>query len=264
MARVWWTTIVVMQRRESISRLLLPAIVLVASTIVIQRTGLDPLISDHFYDFDRAVWPLRDHWLTQTVIHHLGRAFVELVGLGGLLVWLGSWVLPSWCVLRRRAAYLTLTMAVAIAVVSLAKYGSIKHCPWDMQRYGGSVPLQPFFSPGQPGTCAGHCFPASHALTGFSLMALHFVFRDRSRILGRIGLWTGLVAGTVFSIGQVARGAHFFSHGIWSAVLCWYICLGMYEIVFQRRLESPGDQMPSAEARSARGRLQPVRVEISR
>lgn len=253
---------VVMKRREQITHLLLPVTVLVIGTIVIEAAGLDPLISDRFYDFDRAIWPLRDHWFTQTILHHLGRLLVELVGLSGLALWLGSWIRPSWRVVRRRAGYLGVTMAVAITLVSLAKYGSIKHCPWDIQRYGGHVPLESLFSVSQPGTCAGHCFPASHASVGFSLMALHFVFRDRSRALGRIGLWTGIIAGTVFSMGQVVRGAHFFSHGLWSAVVCWYVCLGMYEIAFKRNLEASEVQVV---ARLAPGpRLQTANVEVSR
>jgi membrane-associated PAP2 superfamily phosphatase len=47
----------------------------------------------------------------------------------------------------------------------------------------------------------------------------------------------GLLIGTVFALGQQARGAHFLSHDLTSAAIVWYVLLGLYLVMFARRAE---------------------------
>ncbi|MNP75189.1 hypothetical protein D3C76_1722040 [compost metagenome] len=42
--------------------------------------------------------------------------------------------------------------------------------------------------------------------------------------------------GSVFSIGRMMQGAHFFSHNVWTAIFCWLICLGSYYYILYRPL----------------------------
>jgi membrane-associated PAP2 superfamily phosphatase len=80
------------------------------------------------------------------------------------------------------------------------------------------------------------CFPAAHASSGYSLMALYFVAYERSRKLAIVGLAVGLLLGLVFGIAQQARGAHFVSHDLWSAFLAWILSLTLYAFAFRARL----------------------------
>ena len=158
--------------------------------------GADRRITEFFYDAARGGFPLKDAWLL-AVPGHTGLKWVAL----------GFWVLClAWGGRLRRGA---LYMAAIAAVVSVLRNYSPYSCPWDLLEYGG----------GNPGE--GRCLPAAHPLTGFSLFGLYLALRGAEPKLARgvlAAAWLiGLAAGAV----QVARGAHFASHVLWTA---WLAC----------------------------------------
>ena len=67
----------------------------------------------------------------------------------------------------------------------------------------------------------GGCFPAAHPLSGYAWLAVGFAlyFGDRRRSWQSWALAFGL--GTLFGVVQIARGAHFLSHVLWSAWIVW-------------------------------------------
>ena len=72
---------------------------------------------------------------------------------------------------------------------------------------------------------SGRCFPAGHASAGFGFVAGYFAFaRDAPRV-ARAWLVAALLAGLIFGLAQQVRGAHFMSHTLWTAWLCW--CVGL-------------------------------------
>lgn len=148
---------------------------------------------------------------------------------------------------RRRALYLALTVILSAGAVGLGKAFSSRHCPWDVDRYNGHVPFTPLFVPLPPGVPPGHCFPSSHAATGFGLLALYFVFLDQDRRRALIGLGIGLVAGGLFSFGQLVRGAHFLSHDLWSAAICWAVALALYKGAFRGDLSAEPAANPGSD-----------------
>lgn len=115
----------------------------------------------------------------------------------------------AWRPLRRGA----LLMALAATAVLLLKHWSPFSCPWDLAAWGGAAR--------EPGP--GRCLPAGHPLVGFALFGLYFALRGERPAAARAALaaaWTiGLAAGAV----QVARGAHFASHVLWTAWVCWAV-----------------------------------------
>ena len=70
---------------------------------------------------------------------------------------------------------------------------------------------------------SGRCFPAGHASTGFAFMGGFFALRTQAP--GMAGLWlaVALAAGLLFGGVQQLRGAHFMSHTLWTAWLCWVV-----------------------------------------
>lgn len=93
--------------------------------------------------------------------------------------------------------------------------------------------------PGTGDGGSGHCFPAGHASAGFSFVSGWFAFRraGQRRLAGR---WLGaaLAAGLLLGLAQQARGAHFMSHTLWSAWLCWAVAWGL-DGLFNRGARSP-------------------------
>jgi membrane-associated PAP2 superfamily phosphatase len=162
--------------------------------------GLDRLLTAPFYE--DGSFRLKDVWLL-SVAGHTGLKWLMLAFWAFCLLRGASW---------RRAA---IDMALIALAVTLLKHASPWSCPWDLPEYGGSHPL------------AGGCLPAAHPLTGFALFGLYFALRDEAPRLAKTvfaAAWLiGLAAGAV----QVARGAHFASHVLWTAWFSWALGLGL-------------------------------------
>ena len=175
-------------------------------------SGLDWRLSALAYSPEAHGFPLRDAWLTAKVGHtglkHLGVAL--WFGLLGVALASRAW--------RREALHAALGAALAAAVVSVLRGWSAQSCPWDLVEFGGSAPG------------AGRCLPSGHASSGFALFSAYFALRDAHPRLARwaLGLaWTlGLLAGAV----QVARGAHFASHALWTAWISWALNVALYAL----------------------------------
>src|SRR5690606_4606321 len=84
----------------------------------------------------------------------------------------------------------------------------------DFFRIGDPLPLHPG---------SGRCFPSGHASVAFMWIAAVYASRrwlpQYTKQLIAIVLMPALVAGGV----QIARSAHFLSHILFSAALCWSI-----------------------------------------
>jgi membrane-associated PAP2 superfamily phosphatase len=80
--------------------------------------------------------------------------------------------------------------------------------------------------PANPGP--GRCLPAGHPSAGFALFALYFALRESRPQAARVGLAAAWIVGTVAAAVQVARGAHFVSHALWTAWIAWAVNLALY------------------------------------
>jgi membrane-associated PAP2 superfamily phosphatase len=197
----------------------LPLLAFALLAVFSDATGLDRRLSDAWYDPARGFF-LKHSWWAEGLIHDAGRTLVALAGIAALLVWFLSFRKPRLRFWRRPALYLFAAIALSTGTVALLKALSGRPCPWDLGRYGG-------------GGSAGGCFPSAHGATGYSLMALFFALRDRGPRLARAGFFLGLGLGTLFGFGQVVRGAHFLSHNLWSAAVCWAVAAALYEGPFR-------------------------------
>jgi membrane-associated PAP2 superfamily phosphatase len=177
------------------------ALAAAAALIVAWRwSGADARVTALFYDPTRSGFPLKDAWLLAVV----GHEWLKYAALG---VWLGC--LAAGGRFRRGALY----MLAIVAVVQLLKYSSSHSCPWDLPEYGGSKPE------------AGRCLPAAHPLSGFAFFGLYLALRasrPRAAWVAFGAAWlVGLAAGAI----QMARGAHFASHVMWTAWVAWAVTL---------------------------------------
>ena len=215
---------------------LVPLSLFLLSALLFEISDLDLVISDRYYDFTSGSWHLRDAWWTERLIHKAGQKLIQLIVLAALSVWALSFQIKSFRCWRRAALFLFLSIALGTGIVALGKATTNRHCPWDYDRYGGSVPYVTLLEPNPQGCSRGNCFPAGHASGGFALMSSYFIFYGRNRRLAAGGLLLGLALGMTFGFGQVARGAHFASHNIWTAAICWFSGLALYTGVFRRRL----------------------------
>lgn len=167
-------------------------------------------------------FPLRDHFLVSSVLHDGGR------WLSGLL--LAALALDAWRPLvpgpgRRARVYWLAVVALGLVAVPLAKRFSATSCPWDLAEFGGHAAYVPHWLPGIADGGPGHCFPSGHAVAAFAFFGTWFLWREHRPRLASAVLLGVLVLGAAFAWAQMARGAHFASHAMWSAWLCWTIAV---------------------------------------
>lgn len=146
---------------------------------------------------------------------HAGLKWAMLVFWMGCLLAGGAW---------RRGA---LAMAAIALAVTLLKSFSPVSCPWDLVEYGGASPQ------------AGRCLPAAHPLSGFALFGLYAALGRRPPARGV--LWAGWIIGLAAGAVQVARGAHFASHVLWTAWVAWAVTLALVPVL---RRQAPAQPFP--------------------
>lgn len=175
---------------------------------------------------DAQGFMLRDNWLLDHVLHDGGR---RLAWVATLALCVGVWWPWGWLrsIDSGRRLQLAATTLLAALTVSTIKSFSGTSCPWDMAEFGGvaryaaGLPHWLSFTAGDGGS--GRCFPAGHASAGFAFVGGYFAFRDVRPALARGWLCMALAAGLVLGMSQQLRGAHFMSHTLWSAWVCWCV-----------------------------------------
>ncbi len=207
-----------------------------------ELTALDRWVSDMFYDAAQQRFPLRKQAFLERVVHRGGKYVVALIALGALVVCALSWWVAAWRSVRRAAGYIFLAIALGTGAVAALKATTNKHCPYDLTVYGGAAPYVRLLDAAPPGAPRGNCFPGGHASGGFALMAFYFVWYRRRPVLARAALVGGFVFGFVLGFGRVMQGAHFVSHNLWAALVCWLVAVLLYRLLLWPPLprSSPG------------------------
>jgi len=191
--------------------------VALAALIAWDFLGLDLPISRLFGDAAGLRW--RDQWFVSDVLHSGARylawalALVLAVGI--------RWPLPFARGLSRadRIAWVVTTAACAL-LIPLLKLASKTSCPWSLTEFGGTALHVSHWALGQADGGPGRCFPAGHATAAFCFLPGWLVLRDTAPVAARRWLSGTLAAGAVLTMVQVARGAHYVSHSLWTGWCC--------------------------------------------
>lgn len=165
-------------------------------------------------------FPWRDNGFLVHVMHEGARSlsWLLLIALLAAIRW------PAGVLRRlrlRERAQLALTVLACVLVVSLVKQASATSCPWDQEAFGGMAHYVSHWAWGLRDGGPGRCFPAGHASAGFAYVAGWFVLRRVSPPAARAWLACALAAGLLLGLAQQQRGAHYMSHTLWTAWLCW-------------------------------------------
>ena len=189
-----------------------------AALLAWELSGLDLAMSR--WVGSSSGFPWRDSFIASRLLHDGGRALAWT--LLALLVIDG--VHPLLAGPSRRDRWLAIgTVLIGLVVVPLAKRFSATSCPWDLAEFGGTATYVPHWQLGHVDGGPGHCFPSGHAVAAFAFFGLYFFWRMRRPRVARMALAGVLVLGVSFGWAQWVRGAHFVSHTLWSAWLCWVI-----------------------------------------
>lgn len=179
-------------------------------------SGADLPLSRLFGDHEGFAW--RAHWFTDTVLHDGGR-WLGGVLLGALLLnlvrpWTPALTTPE------RWAWAATTVALLLLVPALKRF-SLSSCPYELAEFGGVAQYISHWRWGVADGGPGHCFPSGHATSALAFVGGFFALRQRHPQAARWWLAAVLALGALYGWAQLARGAHFASHTLWSAWLCW-------------------------------------------
>lgn len=199
-------------------------------------TALDAWFAGLYFDSDSHSFPLKDALWLEWLNHRLAKYLI-----------IGFAVISSVRAAYRRDRLLARSVAAlacATLAVSLLKAHSAHSCPWDLAAYGGHALPFELFSPASVKPGPGRCFPGGHAAAGFALMAMAFAAPTRQQ--ARLWLAGGFACGLLMGWGQLMRGAHFLSHNLWSAWLCWAVIVLVMALWPQRESVTQAGQRERA------------------
>lgn len=221
------------------------AVLALLALLAWDASGLDLVAVRAYGSAHGFAW--RDAWFTRTVLHDGGRWLAWVV----LALMLADATQPILAGPPRqvRWAWLAVTLTCVLLVPTI-KRATHSSCPWDLAEFGGIAAYVPHWHWGALDGGPGHCFPSGHAVAAFAFFGGYFGWRGSRPRLARVWLGVVLVAGLAFGWAQLARGAHYPSHTLWSAWLCWTTCvvasLGQQWLASRSGLPRPVDGRVSA------------------
>jgi membrane-associated PAP2 superfamily phosphatase len=192
-----------------------PLVIFVLAISLIAGFDLDRRLAERlFVDTQTGHWLGEGTFWADTLLHRWGRNFARLLGVAGIVALLLSFKLPRLRPHRRALGYFVACMAVVPLLVGALKLVTNVDCPRDLQGYGGDRPYIELLADRPDELPRAECFPGAHSSSA------------------------ALVLGTIFSVDQQARGAHFVSHDLWSAAIAWGICLLFYRYLWHGKLRA--------------------------
>lgn len=227
--------------RPLLDRSLWPAFFLLIATFALfELTNLDLRIQDHLYDFKKNAWLVDDKARLPRLLFYIGPK--SLVFAFGFLVLGVCCTTKAWWrrvigsrFQRRDLIIVLATLITAPSLIALGKATTNVYCPYEIHHYGGKFPyvkLCESYPANDHPAKRGRGFPAGHASGGFALMSLAGLgFSRRARWLG---LSVGLGMGSAMGFYQMIKGAHYLSHTLISAILCWIVFIAWRRILRHR------------------------------
>jgi membrane-associated PAP2 superfamily phosphatase len=207
--------------------------VLMGLMLFLDPTTVDFTIARMFYVPGTGFIGRQSYWL-ENILHDRAKQTVILLSVLFIIGFVASLFSPKLREWRRPLGYVVLAMALTTSIITPLKIVTAVHCPWSLSEFGGSETYTPLLSSRAETLKPGLCWPGGHASTGFSLLALFFVLRDRHPRGARVALGVALGLGAIFSLGRMLQGAHFLSHNIWTLFFDWVICVLCYRWVLYR------------------------------
>ena len=206
--------------------------------LLARYTSLDHALAGFFYDPDTRQFPLRDHAFWAAIMH-TGLKYLSVVAWFALLVyWITLRGHRSRQPLRRAIGFTLLVALLAAFAVSFLRALSAHSCPWELSLFGGTADYFRFFDamPLNPGS--GRCAPSGHAASGFVWLTAYIALRGVDRTKARFALVFALSLGFLTGLTQLARGAHFLSHVLLTAWVCFavaWVCDRAYKMWGKKR-----------------------------
>lgn len=208
--------------------------------VVGQYTDIDLVLADLYYDPVRHAFPWDTTWFATKFMHGWVKNVLRWIGFAFIALAIADLLRPARLRSPLRSAQLRIVAAMSLAepfVVSTLKSWSNMHCPWAVDRYGGSNPFLRLLDTVPNGWDAGHCFPAGHASTAMWLCSLAVFWLPHAPRQALLVFLAGSGAGLFLGWVQQMRGQHFLTHTLWTAWIAAALFLTLLAC-FRQRFEA--------------------------
>jgi lipid A 4'-phosphatase len=230
--------------------LLVPTALLLLLTVAFRWSDADRAISRHFFLGEFNAWSgLSSSWCKAIYDYSVLPAYA--MGLGGLVVAVGSFAWPALRAYRFRGLFLAVLLLVGpgLLVNGLFKPYWHRPRPKHIVDFGGDLKFVAVWSR-SASWVNSKSFPSGHASMGFYLMApAFFLYRRHLRqAAGWFGL--GISAGLLVGLVRISQGAHFASDVAWSGGMVFssgVFLIMLFEWLQWRDNEDPADITESSD-----------------
>jgi len=209
-------------------------ILLMGLLLVVEPQRLDFALAQWFYQPGEGFIGRHYNFLLQEILQRRVKQALFVCGAVAIAFFLASLVLARLRHWRGRLGYLVLAITLCTGVIMPLKKLTDIHCPGRLTEFGGTQVYTPLLGTRVEGNKPGRCWPAGHASAGFALLTLYFFLRDRAPRSARVALIAALGLGSLFATVRMLQGAHFFSHGLWTFLIDWVICVLCYRALLYR------------------------------
>jgi membrane-associated PAP2 superfamily phosphatase len=204
-----------------------------------QYSDLDLVLADLYFDTQTYTFPWDTTWFARDFMHGYVKNVIVWTGYLLVVTMLLDSVRPFArldSVGRAKLRVIALASVIEPALIVTLKHHSNMHCPWGIQRYGGSSPFLRLLDTVPDAWQAGHCFPAGQASAGMWLCALAVFWLPQAPRRASAVFAGGLFAGLFMGWVQQMRGQHFLTHTLWTTWLSSAVVIALIA-VFSRQLE---------------------------
>lgn len=216
---------------------LAPSLLLAASAILAEYSGLDLWLSTNIYEISGSQWSYKTHWITEGLIHQGGRSLVAVIFTVMITVFIVSFFFKAVRPWRRASCYVISSALLSVLLVSALKSISNIDCPWGLDLYGGDRPYLLLFETRPDSLANAKCFPAGHASGAYAWLGVFFLAKYYFDRYQYTALSLVVTIGVIFGIAQQIRGAHFLSHDLWTIAICCGVGSSLFSVFFSSKKE---------------------------
>lgn len=201
---------------------------------------IDFKVSEFFYE--KGALQVDHYYKTPffNFLYDYGTIPANIITILSILGLLSSYFLKNPQPLKNITLLLLLTYALGAGFIingALKEYWG-RDRPKQVEGLGGSAPFRAYYEPNFFNqTKPAKSFSSGHAASGFFFFAFAILgWRYQIKGLFYFGLFLSFFLGILLSLSRIAMGAHFLSDTLFSALVMWYMPIGIDWLLFHGEL----------------------------
>lgn len=196
-----------------------------------QVSDYDVKMQNYFFDFSTKTWLIdRNEPIKKFIFYQFPKIIFGFLVLNMLILCTFSFVNKKNKLYSKRQDFLLILIGLCVIPLiagNIKKFTNI-YCPNQLEIFGGNKPYIKIFDDYPidfKQEKKGQCFPAGHAITGFSLYIFCFIFYKKSQ---QIFVFLAVtIFGWILGFYQILKGAHFVS----DTLVAMFTCLILAQII---------------------------------